>query len=494
MPRGATCPSVQKQAQRAGSLGRCQRRELLAAAGDPAVGYGTDSAATLAQRGFCISDHTSASLGPDRPVEAPRTASTRRRLYRIPGCQTAKAHSTAQRKRRLSAMVYQCPCQYLAPGPGSVSPPRWSRRQQPSRSGADRGDIPAALPGESPDPAAPPRRTRRQRSTASWGQPGRRTQPGARPVLAARGPSPAQQQPGGPGRAAGPGLHPRGSSSGGAPDGGGRAGAGAGRGLAPPRPPAAAAPAALAAAPRAAARPPHSLPGTAGPAHLRRQRPKPGAVRRSRPRQSPRPEPRGRLGPVQQGHLSCQTAVAGGSSHRTPMPVPRSYRAACPLRSVPSAAGPVCRRRRVTPRGARSARPGAGPGPGRGGRGGRRGRLFTPRSCQRRPAPPRRPSHRPRAAPSARHGPAAALPGAAGCRHRRPPLPSRAAAPGPARTPGNPSVPPARGTARIGAVPRRQYRARPRALHGLSCSRAWGCPCHPGGSCASPGRKPRSAL
>lgn len=73
----------------------------------------------LWQNGVSASDHTSASPGPDRPVQAPRAASTRRRLYGSPGCQTARALSTARHNGTLSATVYQCSCQYLAPGPSS---------------------------------------------------------------------------------------------------------------------------------------------------------------------------------------------------------------------------------------------------------------------------------------------------------------------------------------------------------------------------------------
>lgn len=197
MPRGATSPSVQKRPQRAGSLRRCQeRRELLAAARDLAVDSGTDSAATLAQRGFPIGHHTSASRGPDRPVEAPRAVSTRRRLYRSPGCQTAKAQSTAQ----WNTICHGLPVSMPIPGPRAgqfphLAGPGASSRPAPAVTAAP-GDSPAV--GEEPgsrgaSPPDPPR------TTACWDSPAAAPSPeprsrlctAARPVPAAQGPSPA---------------------------------------------------------------------------------------------------------------------------------------------------------------------------------------------------------------------------------------------------------------------------------------------------------------
>lgn len=226
-----------------------------------------------------------------------------------------------------------------------------------------------------------------------------------------------RRQPGPPGPAGGPTLaaEPRGCE-------GGRAGLaprGGGTGPGPLLPSAPAGPAASPARSRRPGAAAHGLCSRARPPRAR------GCPTAAAPPAAPA------RGPFRLGHPSCQTAGADGSSPpgRVPCPLPRGLPA-----PVPPAAGPVWRRRRVTPRGARSARPGAGPGPGRGGRGGPAGPLVYAEqlSAPPRPPPARTDTPAPRGPPRlrsaaqpgpARRGTAAAPPGAAGCRHRRPPRP-----------------------------------------------------------------------
>nr|XP_021397529.1 small nuclear ribonucleoprotein-associated protein B'-like [Lonchura striata domestica] len=172
--------------------------------------YGTDSADTLAQRGSPISDHTSASPGPDRPNKAPRAASTRRRLYGSPGCQTVKALSTVSTVEPYLPWSTSVLANTWLPGraisqrtgPGASSRHRSGGERCTWGQPARRGE-PGPRRARPSDPGSEPR---------VLGRPGRRTQRGAalrlRTAARARcqGPSPAQEQPSGPGRAAGPGL------------------------------------------------------------------------------------------------------------------------------------------------------------------------------------------------------------------------------------------------------------------------------------------------
>lgn len=195
---------------------------------------------------------------------------------------------------------------------------------------------------------------------------------------------------------------------------------------------------------------------------------------------------------------------------------PRALTAqACPLPSR-RRPGPSSRRRRVTPRGARSARPGAGPGPGRGG--GAAGgaaclRRAAVSAAPPRPAPTDRPApHGPARLGPARHGaarpplrraPPDAVTAARPARAPPPPPPRRRRAirtppqrarprhgsppPPPHAGPGSPGqLPLPRDTGRTGATPPRSgperptlrgHQARPGAQRSLSPVPAWGCPC-----------------
>ncbi|XP_056356002.1 basic proline-rich protein-like [Oenanthe melanoleuca] len=241
----------------------------------PRRGHGTDSAG-LAQRRFFIGDHSSASPGPDRPAGAPEAV----REPRVPDCQGP---------------------QHTRPAGDSRDPavPPASEHRVPGQPGPAPRPEPRSGPAPRPKDPAPHNTNRRPRAER-------------RARACARGAAPAGAPDGG-GRA-GPGRNaawlPLGPSSG-----------GSGR---PRRSPQSGRPA------------PHSLPGTAGPAHPRRQRPKPGYPAPAAPPVAPGPAPP--PSPVRRGRRSCQTAATGGSSPAGPVPVPllRPYRAACPLRSAPS--------------------------------------------------------------------------------------------------------------------------------------------------------------
>lgn len=185
MPRGATSPSVQKRPQRASSLRRCQRRELRAAAGDPAVGYGTASAA-IHRTGFPQATTSRPAPGRTAQSKHPEPRAPTGGCTGSPGCQTAKAHSTARHNGTLSATVYQCPCQHLAPGqksfptslvpaPASRPAPAVTAARGDKSGGRGRAGIPRRLPA-GPAASEPPRA-----GTARPPHPARSRAPGSAP-------------------------------------------------------------------------------------------------------------------------------------------------------------------------------------------------------------------------------------------------------------------------------------------------------------------------
>ncbi|XP_054128950.1 collagen alpha-1(I) chain-like [Melozone crissalis] len=373
-------------------------------------------------------------LGQPRAGPPRQTAQSREhppeavREPRVPDCQGPQ-HSTAQWK-----IICRGPPAYV-PIPGTQAGlfPRVgadaSSRPAPAVT-AERGDSLAAGAQPGPRGAFPPDPSPAKHRVL--GRPGRRTQPGAALPAPHRGPArarcPRSQPRTGAARRPRTERRPRACTHGAAPAAELRtAAAGLGGGLAALRSPAAAAPAPAvpAAAPSAASRLPARARGPPGP-HMPassalslglpsgcgptgRPGPSPSAARvpsgRAAPAVKPRP-PAGRATPGRcRSHALTARPARSAPSRRQPGP---SVGGAASRRGAPGAPAPE-------------------PGPAQAGAAGAAGGAACLRRAAvsaARPRPDGRatgPARLPRLG-TARPGPAAALPGAAGCRHRRPPL------------------------------------------------------------------------